>query len=351
MAVYLVRSCARCGAYFGIASDVGIGLRGLWFEGRRRSLVRDACLKSRLIDSSLIEAVNLRTRYAGVVPEVKVKPMSDFAVHFDSEPFESLDQLALLACQDYNLGGEGDWFGEFRGGLYGFYARLYGVQSHYSEVHAWLPRVRTPTETEYHLASIMFQMDSALECFTFALNALGWAVMPSGFCDVTDEKALRSINPLKILGDSTRNPPMPGYAAIFPSFQTLWQSQRHLIGRIRDLHDVSKHRQTILVGGRGRLDPPSGFYESHGIPEDSGLRTLISPAAEIILQPDPKAPSLQRLARPVAQRDLLENFVPSFADFINGSGAAALADAQANVPLKERRFRSGTAPEVRKMSS
>src|SRR5215813_960072 len=126
MAVYLVRSCARCGAYFGIASDVGIGLRGLWFEGRRRSLVRDACLKSRLIDSSLIEAVNLRTRYAGVVPEVKVKPMSDFAVHFDSEPFESLDQLALLACQDYNLGGESDWFGEFRGGLYGFYARLYG---------------------------------------------------------------------------------------------------------------------------------------------------------------------------------------------------------------------------------
>jgi hypothetical protein len=46
--------------------------------------------------------------------------MSDFAVHFDSKPFESLDQLALLACQDYNLGGTGDWFGEFRGGLYGF---------------------------------------------------------------------------------------------------------------------------------------------------------------------------------------------------------------------------------------
>ena len=60
--------------------------------------------------------------------------MPDFAVHFDLEPFESLDQLALLARQDYNLGGAGDWFGEFRGGLYGFYARLYGVQRNYSNV-------------------------------------------------------------------------------------------------------------------------------------------------------------------------------------------------------------------------
>ena len=34
--------------------------------------------------------------------------MPDFAVHFDAEPFESFDQLALLARQDYNLGGTGD---------------------------------------------------------------------------------------------------------------------------------------------------------------------------------------------------------------------------------------------------
>lgn len=69
--------------------------------------------------------------------------MPDFAVLFASEPFESLDRLALLARQDYNLGGVGDWFGDFRGGLYGFYARLYGLQRHYFEVHEWLPRVRT----------------------------------------------------------------------------------------------------------------------------------------------------------------------------------------------------------------
>jgi hypothetical protein len=57
--------------------------------------------------------------------------LPDFSVQFDLSPFEALDQLALLARQDYNLGGAGDWFGEFRGGLYGFYARMYGVQRHY----------------------------------------------------------------------------------------------------------------------------------------------------------------------------------------------------------------------------
>jgi len=285
--------------------------------------------------------------------------MPDFAVHFDAHPFESLDQLALLVRQDYNLGGTGDWFGAFRGGLYGFYARLYGVQRHYSEVHTWLPRVRTPAETEYHLASILFQMDSALECLIFALNALGWAAKPSGFWDVTDARTLRRIGPLDILGDPTRTPPLapkPGYTTIFPSLQASWQSQEPLLAQIRDLHDVSKHRQTIYVGGQGRLDTPAGFYESLGIPEESShredliLRTLLCPAAEIILKPDPKAPSLQRLAQPVRQRDLLEDLVPSFADFISNSGAAALADAQAKVPLKERQFRSGMTPQVRKMS-
>jgi len=32
----------------------------------------------------------------------------EFSVHFDLAPFEALDQLALLARQDYNLGGTAD---------------------------------------------------------------------------------------------------------------------------------------------------------------------------------------------------------------------------------------------------
>lgn len=282
--------------------------------------------------------------------------MPDFAVHFDGEPFAALDRLALLGRQDYNLGNAGDWFGRFRGGLYGFYARLYGVQRHYSEVHEWLPRLRTPSETEYHLASIFFQMDSALECFTFALNALGWATMPSGFRNVMDAGELRCISPLDVLGNPTRTPPVPpklGYTSMFPSFQTLWQSHVKLISQIRNLHDVSKHRQTIYVGGQRRLDAPPSFYQSLGIPEqsndreDSTLRTLLCPDAEIILKPEPKSPSIQRSAQPINRRDLLENLVPSFRQFINTSGQSALADARVQLHLKEGSFRGGLTPEVR----
>ena len=35
--------------------------------------------------------------------------MPEFSVQFDLAPFEELDQLALLACQDYNLGNAGNW--------------------------------------------------------------------------------------------------------------------------------------------------------------------------------------------------------------------------------------------------
>jgi len=266
----------------------------------------------------------------------------EFSVQFDLAPFEALDQLALLARQDYNLGGTGDWFGEFRGGLYGCYARLYGVQQHYFEVHAWLPRVRIPTDIEYHLASILFQMDSALECLTFALNAFGWIVMPLGFRDVTDATALKRIEPSDILGDTRTTPPKSsraGYQAVFPTVQRTWLNEQELIDQIRDLHDVSKHRQTIFVGGQGRLDAPDGFYEALGLAENDPRSARFSPMAEIILKEDPKLPSVLRTSKAVRRGELLEDLVPSFAALINATGRAALGDAQANVPLKENQFR------------
>lgn len=269
--------------------------------------------------------------------------MPQFEVQFDILAFQKLDRLALLARQDYNLGGNGDWFGEFRGGLYGMYDRLYGVQLHYFEVHAWLPRHRF-VEGDYHLASILFQMDSALECLAFALNALGWIVMPDGFRDVTDAKAMKQISPRDILGEPTGTSsiaPKSGYAKVFPNLQRAWQGQTQLIGQIRDLHDVSKHRKTLPVNGQLRSDPPDGFREALGIPEDAPPHTLwqFSPMAEIILRHDPKEPEVQRRSKPAKQGELLEDIVPIFAGLIRSSGVAALADAHANVPLKEKNLR------------
>jgi hypothetical protein len=91
-----------------------------------------------------------------------------------------------------------DWFGEFRGGLYGLYARLHGLSFHYERLHAWLLHERTRTETECDLAILFFCMDSAIECCTFALNALGYAAFPQGFRNIKDEVALRRIKPADV---------------------------------------------------------------------------------------------------------------------------------------------------------
>jgi len=268
--------------------------------------------------------------------------MSDFILHFDTAAFEQLDQFALLVCQHYNLGNQGDWFGTFRGGLNGFYARLYGVALHYQTVHVWLPTVRSPKEIEYHLASIFFNLDSAIECLIFALNALGYAAMPSSFRDVSDVRALKRICPKDLLGDPSTNPPrlpLAGYATIFPNVQLLWQRKLILLNRIVEQHDVSKHRKTIFVGGMARLDPPIGFYESLSIPDDVAIRAQFWPMAEIILQNDPKLPRAERTPQPAADHVHLETLATEFVDFIRGMGNKALTDAQATIAIPEQSFR------------
>lgn len=260
----------------------------------------------------------------------------NFTVKFETSPFDALDQLALLAVQNYNIGAEGKWFNEFRGGLYGFYSRLYGVDLHYADLHAWRPRLRLPVDVEYHLTSVFFHMDSAVECLTFALNALGWAVAPNEFRDITNPKQLRAVGPSDVCGDASQ----PGFATVFPRVQALWQSHTFVLTRTRDLHDVSKHRSAIFVGSRARSDPPDGFFESLGVSSDPTRRALLLPMAEIILKADPKKPALHQGSVPVEDQEFLEELVPAFADLVNRSGHAALDDARANIPLKESQFRT-----------
>jgi hypothetical protein len=76
--------------------------------------------------------------------------------------------------------------------------------------------------------------------------------------------------------------------------QSLWQSERSLLDRIVEQHDVSKHRQTIFAGGRARSDPPIGFYESLGIPDTPKIRAQFWPMAEIKLQNEPRLPRAAR---------------------------------------------------------
>jgi len=269
--------------------------------------------------------------------------MSEFLLKFNLSAFHELDRFALLARQDYNYGCVDDWFGSFRGGLYGSYARIHGVVTHYYNVHTWVSTPRSPAETEYHLASTFFNMDSAIECVTFALNALGCCAASTSFRDVSVSAAIRKISPYDILGRVDANPPIPalgGYSMLFPSVQNYWRNNAKLLSTIFEQHDVSKHRGAIYVGGMARMDPPPGFYESLGIKDDASQRAQFWPMKEIILKHEPKTPLAKRISQPLENHEMFEILVPQFKDFISETGLLALRDARQNIKLQVNKFRN-----------
>ena len=269
---------------------------------------------------------------------------NDYTLEFDLLSYEDLDNFALLADQSYNLGDKGDWFNQFRGGLYGLYARILGVQIHYHEVHSWTlpmsPISSIQRRAEYHLSSIFFNMDSAIECMVFALNALGYIANSTQFLDVSDETKLRKISPYNILG----KPPdyldgsLEEYDNYFPSLKKHWHENRDLITKIFEQHNVSKHRSTIFSGGSIRNDPPSGFFEKLGIEGDKGKQALFSPMDEILLISQPKTPWRKRQPQEYKDIDKLESVTERFCTFINICGVKVLEDARSRIKLDQYEF-------------
>jgi len=105
-----------------------------------------------------------------------------------------------------------------------------------------------------------------------------------------------------------------------------------MIDQLRGLHDASKHRRTVSVGGLVRDDPPVGF--------DPTAIVGLPPMAEIILKHDPKLPAVARVPKPVEKGELLEEIAPLFVQLVDSTGVVALSDARQRVPLKETQFRS-----------
>ena len=266
----------------------------------------------------------------------KSERMPDLKLNFDQSGGNQLDDFALLARQDYNLGKKNDWFGHFRGGLYGHYSRLSGASIHYENIHRWLP-VPQLQLCEYNLASFFFNAASALECLVYALNALGYAADPALFCDITKASKLKKIAPRNIVGDN-RNKPLAGYKKYFPLVQREWTRSEALLKKIVDLHEVSKHRTTIYTGGMARSDPPPGFFERLGI-TDKSTQALFAPAKEVILKFDPK---LEGKQLPLRREDYekLEDIAPSYCEFINKILKLAAKDAKATIKLKEKKLRA-----------
>jgi hypothetical protein len=184
-------------------------------------------------------------------------------------------------------------------------------------------------------------MDSALECLTYTLNALGHAVLPASFRDIAARRDLAKISPRDILGTMDANQqknPLPGYERLFPSTQAYWFAHRNLIQTIFELHDVSKHRRTIYLGGRMRLDPPPGFYEALGFAVKKNEEHLFWPSAEILLPHDPKAPLVERMLLERDKHQTLEGLSQKFVKFINQTSRLTLADARSTIALAHNEF-------------
>jgi hypothetical protein len=165
---------------------------------------------------------------------------------------------------DPKVGDHDNWLLTFRQALRGMHARIVTVDRSYIQLHGFqshAPGDMNPNEwgmlCESYAAEIFFGMDSALECFVFALNVLGFVRLRGEFCDITDAKALRQVSPKNILGgDSTdKRNPKPGYQKMFPRVAALWKTNEALISTIFEYHDVSKHRSSFTVGCHIRHDP------------------------------------------------------------------------------------------------
>ncbi|MCA6471291.1 MAG: hypothetical protein IM591_12980 [Chitinophagaceae bacterium] len=256
-----------------------------------------------------------------------------YTLNIDLSNYVKFDEFALLANQDYNYGNTNHWFLEFRGGLFGFFNRIKEFAQNYEIVHEWIPEPKR--DPEINLSAIFFNMDSGIECLTYALNAFGNAFAVAEFYDISESSKLKKINPTNIIGKDNV-PPLSGYLKYFPTLQAFWQSNQTLLSIIFDLHDVSKHRKTIFQGGMSRLDPPPGFYETLGI-TDIVEKSFYWPMAEIILQENPKEPFFNKKTNTFNVPNstfVLEDLAPDFCNFINTSGRLILEDSKNNIALK-----------------
>lgn len=248
---------------------------------------------------------------------------------------DQLDDLALLVCQKYNFGNDGNWFFSFRMGLQGVRSRRVGIELHRPLVYEWV-RGHNRDHHEHHIATMLFCMDSALECLVFSLNALGQAVDATQFRDIRDEADLRRVSPRDVTGPG-KDCPLSGYSTFFPRFQRHLLAAGDLLQIIVDNHDVSKHRQHSFSGGTLRNDPPPGYFEGLGLDAEDSRRLLVTPYSEILIGKQPKLP-MELRPKDLAAWTRLETIIKDFSAFIQEAVARAASDAASTIEIQETRL-------------
>jgi hypothetical protein len=180
--------------------------------------------------------------------------MNGPAIHFKT-CISAYNCLREMACRiEQSQGSTTDWRILFVDGLRGFAARLTTITKSLGSLDR---PFQTPADnlvpeqwaidTDRLIAEVFFGMDSALECFVFAMNAIGFVKSQADFCDITTDAGLKQIKPENIHCESgDKKNPRPGYLKYFPRIAAYWKSHQSLIAEIMSYHDVSKHRSCIV---------------------------------------------------------------------------------------------------------
>lgn len=183
--------------------------------------------------------------------------MSDPDIHFKTctSAYNCLRVMATLIERAH--GDADDWRILFEDGLRGFAARitivmqgLLRLDEPFQVPAGQLVPEQWAIDTDRLIGEIFFGMDSAVECFVFAMNAVGYLKTPASFCDITTPQGLKRICPDNIVSGNANDKknPLPGYATVFPKIVAHWTRHRPLIAEIMQYHDVSKHRSCIVFG-------------------------------------------------------------------------------------------------------
>lgn len=172
----------------------------------------------------------------------------DLLEQIDLEQVNKLLDIAIKAKDKF--GNRGYWSTYCERAMNGIRARIFGLKHHHAKLQSICNQIEPLNfiELDHHLSDIFYNLDSTIECFVFALNAIGYGVMDYNlFISIEDDKKLRTIKPDNIFSITNNS----HYHKYFPSIFNYWleDSQdkfdvtpKKLWESIRDQHDVSKHR-------------------------------------------------------------------------------------------------------------
>ena len=196
-----------------------------------------------------------------------MKPFPNVSLDFE-EAYAVGDQLwafGKVLHDDLKYTKPINWILTYRYAIRALMARIVTVDRDYQNLNE-LGRGMAPDEEmvtskarndwnvvwESYAGVLFFAMDSSLECFTYALNALGYLLSPADFVDIRNDEKLKRITPANLLDPPTkRNAAGSAHAAClkwFPRVCAHWSGNRELLAQIIEYHDATKHRHSAVVG-------------------------------------------------------------------------------------------------------